>query len=130
MGTGHGDPRPRARSGPRGLCTDTHRKHSRWGAVMHLAADTSRSSADMSPDTIAADRADIHAALAHLTPRERACVVLRHFEDMTVREIAGHLDLSEGAVKRYLHDAHQRLHPLLGADDTTDIEIISKGARR
>ena len=37
------------------------------------------------------DRADIHAALRRLTPRERACIVLRHYEDLTVPEIAARL---------------------------------------
>src|SRR5665647_2551145 len=65
---------------------NARRRRQRWGDVVHLVADP----------------ADVHAALARLTPRERACVVLRHFEDLTVRDIAAHLDVSEGAVKRYL----------------------------
>ncbi|WP_084127396.1 RNA polymerase sigma factor [Demequina sp. NBRC 110054] len=58
--------------------------------------------------------ADLHAALLTLPPRERACVVLRHLEDLSVRSIAGELDLAEGTVKRYLSDGLARLrttHP-------------------
>lgn len=65
------------------------------------------------PDTAAAGRVDVHAALRALSPRERACVVLRHFEDMTVPEVAERLGLSEGAVKRYLSDARRKLGALL-----------------
>jgi len=56
--------------------------------------------------------------------------VLRHFEDLTVRDIAAHLDVSEGAVKRYLSDARRRLAPMLGAPDAADIDVITEGARR
>ena len=106
---------------------NSRRRRQRWGDVVHLVADAD---ATAGPDAIVADRADVHAALARLTPRERACVVLRHFEDLTVRDIAAHLDVSEGAVKRYLSDARRRLAPMLGAPDAADIDVITEGARR
>lgn len=59
---------------------------------------------------------DIQRALALLPPRERACVVLRFHDDLTVPEIASELGLSPGTVKRYLHDAAARLAPVLGPD--------------
>jgi RNA polymerase sigma-70 factor (ECF subfamily) len=99
----------------------------RWGAISHLAADRATVGA---PDAVAADRADVATALARLAPRERACVVLRHFDDLTVRDIAARLDLSEGAVKRYLSDARRRLAPMLGAADDRDVDVIGGGARR
>ena len=68
--------------------------------------------------------------MARLTPRERACVVLRYFDDLTVRDIAVQLALSEGAVKRYLSDARRRLAPMLGATDAMDVDVIPGGARR
>lgn len=57
---------------------------------------------------------DVAAALRALPPRERACVVLRFFDDLPVAEVAAELGLSEGAVKRYLSDAVGRLRALLG----------------
>lgn len=48
---------------------------------------------------------EVERALALLAPRERACVVLRHMEDLSTRETAQLLRLSEGAVKRYVSDA-------------------------
>ncbi len=84
-----------------------------------------------SPETTAVDRADIEAALGRLSPRERACTVLRYYDDLTVPEIAHRLGVSEGSVKRYLSDAARRLGVLLDVADDTDIEDIStNGGRR
>jgi RNA polymerase sigma-70 factor (ECF subfamily) len=63
-------------------------------------------------------------------------VVLRFYDDLTVPEIARRLDLSDGAVKRYLSDALKRLGPLLGSTlhDTDDVAVstptAAKGDRR
>ena len=62
--------------------------------------------------------ADVVRALAALSPRERACVVLRQMEDLSVVETASALGLSEGAVKRYTSDGLARLNAQLGS--TTD----------
>jgi len=45
------------------------------------------------------DRAALLAALGGLAPRQRACVVLRYFEELDVRETAAVLGCSEGTVK-------------------------------
>lgn len=47
---------------------------------------------------------EVERALRALPDRERACVVLRHLEDVSVRDTARLLRLSEGAVKRYTSD--------------------------
>lgn len=59
---------------------------------------------------------EVEAALALLSPRERACVVLRHMEDLSTRETAQLLRLSEGAVKRYLSDGVAALTAALDAE--------------
>ena len=51
--------------------------------------------------------------LQRLTPRERACIVLRYDEDRTVEQIATELGISAGAVKRYLSDALGKLRGML-----------------
>ena len=106
---------------------NARRRRQRWRDVAHLVATAD---ATAGPDAIVADRTDVHAALARLTPRERACVVLRHFEDLTVRDIAAQLDVSEGAVKRYLSDARRRLAPMLGEPDAADVDVITERVRR
>src|SRR5262245_37429081 len=45
------------------------------------------------------DREVLMAALARLPGRQRACVVLRYFEELDVRETAAALGCSEGTVK-------------------------------
>jgi RNA polymerase sigma-70 factor (sigma-E family) len=46
-----------------------------------------------------ADRTALMAALGRLPARQRACVVLRYFEELDVRETAAYLGCSEGTVK-------------------------------
>jgi len=52
---------------------------------------------------------DLSAQLARLAPRERACVVLRYYDDLKVDDIAAQLEISPGAVKRYLSDGLAKL---------------------
>jgi RNA polymerase sigma-70 factor (ECF subfamily) len=72
-----------------------------------------------SSDDVEVEHVDVQRALAVLSPRERVCVVLRHFEDLSVREVAESLRLSDGAVERYLSDARARLGELL-ADESEE----------
>ena len=102
---------------------DSYRKRRRWWGLM--PALTHPDSAAEAPDTIAVRRADIHAALACLPPQERACVILRHVDDLSVDEVAERLDVAPGTVKRYLFDARHRLRPLLGEDDTERTEVTT-----
>ena len=99
------------------LYVDHYRKQQRWGRIQHLfrtdeQAEATTPFADLS--------ADVAAALATLPPRERACVVLRFFDDLTVPDIASQLGLAPGSVKRYLSDAMRSLELRLGSLDDVD----------
>ena len=59
---------------------------------------------------------DVRAALAQLPPRERACIVLRFYDDLTVPQISERLGVADGTVKRYLADASAKLALALGTD--------------
>lgn len=110
---------------------DGFRRRQRWAVIRHLVTPE-----DAVPDGTSgtADRMDVATALRSLSPRERACVVLRFYEDMTVAQIAEALVVSEGAVKRYLSDGVHRLEAVLGdmpgaravvvADDAGAVEDI------
>ena len=85
---------------------DGGRRNQRWRKIAHLQAapDIVDSRADAT-----AERIDLQQELRKLTPRERACLVLRYYEDLKVDDIAITLDLSPGAVKRYLSDGLSKM---------------------
>ena len=75
----------------------------------------------------------VESALGLLSPRQRACVVLRHLEDMSVQETAHTLGLSEGSVKRYVADGMATLTRVLGAPrppDRSPVVLVDKEVRR
>lgn len=80
---------------------DSGRRVSRWRKIAHLQAARE---IDESKDAETGARLDLQGQLARLSPRERACIVLRYYEDLKVDDIAEWLDLSPGTVKRYLSD--------------------------
>ncbi|WP_197683272.1 RNA polymerase sigma factor [Jiangella alkaliphila] len=65
------------------------------------------------PEGVVVEGADLRSALATLSPRQRACVVLHYYEDLSVAQVADVLGCAPGAVKRHLSDARARLEPLL-----------------
>lgn len=93
------------------LFLDDHRRRRRWAERRHLVAETGHAPA---PDRAATAHADVTAALSRLGQRERAAVVLRHYEDLTVPQIARAMNVAEGTVKRYLADATATLRDVLG----------------
>jgi RNA polymerase sigma factor (sigma-70 family) len=54
--------------------------------------------------------------LLGLAPRQRACLVLRYYEDLTGRQIAEILGCSEGTVKSQTSKALRRLRKEIGHD--------------
>ena len=85
---------------------DAGRRTSRWREIAHLTAGPEL---DEQKDGQTDSRIDLAAQLQKLAPRERACLVLRYYEDLKVDDIAIELEISAGAVKRYLSDGLAKL---------------------
>jgi len=94
-----------------GLYVDSFRRRRRWALLRRMVA-TAEVGEESELST--ADRMDLRTALATLAPQERACVVLRFYEDMTIAEIAEQMRLAPGTVKRYLSNAIRKLQVRLG----------------
>ncbi|GAB3420538.1 SigE family RNA polymerase sigma factor [Flindersiella endophytica] len=88
-------------------------------------ADRKRNSREVPTETVpehAATERDValrialFEALAHLSPRDRAIVVLRYWEDRSVEGTAAVLNLRPGVVRTRSMRALARLRVLLGSD--------------
>lgn len=94
---------------------DSGRRVSRWRKIAHLQAAPDIAEAKDGETEV---RLDVQGQLARLSPRERACIVLRYYEDLKVDDIAEWLAISPGAVKRYLSDGLAKMAiSLKGEDD-------------
>jgi RNA polymerase sigma-70 factor (sigma-E family) len=65
------------------------------------------------------DRAVVVEALAALPPGQRACVVLRHYADLSVEQTAAVLNVGTGAVKSQTSRGLTRLRDLLALPERT-----------
>ena len=61
-------------------------------------------------------RDQVVVALQELSERQRACLVLRHYEDRTESEIAEILDISIGSVRTHVHRGMEALSRLLESE--------------
>ena len=58
---------------------------------------------------------DIQKALTTLSPRQKAVFVLRHYQELSLKEISEALRISEGTVKSLLFRAVRKLQTVLSA---------------
>lgn len=98
---------------------DGGRRATRWRKIAHLAVVPEL---DESAVPASESRIDLQDELQKLAPRERACLVLRYYEDLKVDDIAITLGISSGAVKRYLSDGLAKMAVALDETESTSHE--------
>lgn len=92
-------------------------ERSRWRRAAPLLAGTG-TAADPADQVL--DRDVMLTALRDLSPQQRACVVLRYYQDLPVAGVASTLGVAEGTVKRHLSDAMTRLAERLPAPESQE----------
>jgi len=109
----------------RNTYVDGFRRRRRWVTLRHLYVfgEAQMPSSETTTDHVPV-RVDVQRALATLSPRQRTCVVLRFYDDLTVPQIADALSLSTGTVKRHLSDAAQRLAARLADTPPLGPEVL------
>ena len=106
---------------------DGGRRSSRWRRIAPLEY---RPDELESPALASETRLDLHDELRKLTPRERACLVLRYYDDLKVDDIAEALGISSGAVKRYLSDGLAKMAISLADDGTVEDRLVPPSSRK
>jgi RNA polymerase sigma-70 factor (sigma-E family) len=110
-------------------------------AVVSVAIDQSRkrSSTELpgadarelpSPQDLAGavtDRDALMGALARLPQRQRACVVLRYFEDLPVADVADLLGITQGAVKSQTSRALASLRSHFESSTRDELVVTTRG---
>jgi RNA polymerase sigma factor (sigma-70 family) len=81
------------------LYLDRVRRRQVWKRLLPLAVASTAPQRDQHGDTDL--RGDLHRALLELSPRQRACVVLHYYLDLTVLEISENLGLSGPSRKSF-----------------------------
>ena len=92
-------------------------------SAMHLAGQLVASGTTPSGRVVREElRARVRSALDQMDPADREILVMRHLEQLQVREIAALLGISEGAVKMRRLRAAERLRELLQDSSTEEVQ--------
>ncbi|MBA3300950.1 MAG: RNA polymerase sigma factor [Thermoleophilaceae bacterium] len=91
--------------------------HAEDDALEQVAKDRSRDPSDIfQVPPPASLPGPLEFAIGRLSPRQGQIVALHYYGDLSVRTIAGRLHVSEGTVKRTLHDARAQLRRMVEQD--------------
>lgn len=107
------------------VATDMARKRSST-EIPTATDDTIRARTDIEGSTV--DRDTLFRALSELAPRQRACVVLRYYEELSVAEVARALGCSEGNVKSQTSRALATLSQTIKRQSGEDVVATTLGA--
>jgi RNA polymerase sigma-70 factor (TIGR02954 family) len=91
-------------------CIHEQKRKKRW-VVDGMQRDYADSRVDYTDDRLL-----LQDAMARLAPEQRHIIILKYFEDLTIREIATLLGHPEGTIKTWLHKALSTLRRDLGKE--------------
>ncbi|MDH6348874.1 MULTISPECIES: sigma-70 family RNA polymerase sigma factor [Brevibacillus] len=94
------------------VCLDELKRKKRFASDWHAGESLAIPFGSQMEQT--AEKLVIEEALAKLTPMYRSIILMKYFEDLTIREIASRLGYPEGTVKTWLHKALGALRKDLG----------------
>ena len=108
------------------VATDMHRKRSSTEIPSQISTDIAGLG---ELRDVLADRDTVVRALAALPARQRACVVLRYYEDLSVSETAEALGCSEGNVKSQTSRALATLQQTIRLQSGEELAVPLQEAR-
>lgn len=94
------------------ICLDEQKRRKR--IILDPMEEDVQSRASIPMDDQNVERIQIEEALARLNPNYRHIIILKYFEDRTIRDIAEVLGHPEGTIKTWLHKALGALRKDLG----------------
>lgn len=99
------------------LCRNELRRRRRWGFPERIEDVEPRVEPGISEGLIGREqRRSLAEAVAGLPPKQRSVLVLRIYEELSFREIAESVGISENAAKVNFHHAVKRLRDEIGED--------------
>ena len=97
---------------------DDHRRQTRKGkALQRLAGEPQVEEVDQQ-----GFESDLPAILAQLPKQQRIAMALFYVDELSIAEVAAALDVSEGAVKSYLHQGRSRLRTVVASEEVLSDE--------
>ena len=107
---------------------DGHRSHQRRERAEDRAVDRVAGRPDADPVAEGPGQWDVvRRALAQLPERQRIAVALYYVEDLSVRDIAQSMQISEGAVKAHLSQGRSKLATVLATPAPVPEEALPHG---
>ena len=106
---------------------DGHRSRLRRERAEDRAADHGARGVQADPVADGPDQWDVvRRALAYLPERQRIAVALYYVEDLSVRDIAMSMRISEGAVKAHLSQGRSKLAAVLDTPEAQRVEELER----
>ncbi|WP_436775097.1 sigma-70 family RNA polymerase sigma factor [Yinghuangia sp. YIM S09857] len=107
------------------LVVDESRRAARWKRLLPRVSEQTVSG-DASEAVCL--RFSLGEALTLLPPRQRACIVLHYYADMSVRDVAAELGCEAGTVKAQLHAGRRTLARLVHTDTPQEPVATREGS--